>query len=295
VAGFVAASTLLVLTAACGGPAVDDGHEDPPEVVGHSESELSAEEEEAEAAPRLNREQLERYYAAQVAWRGCATGEGIVLSEPPPREVFVAGGGAWWVGSELSEDEWNRMVGDESGTSGLGARCGEPPLASDFLVGHEALERLYAWQVQVVSCLEAEGFPLDGAVPPVAEFVRTGGANWVPATEFTARYGFPEGPAWHRVATRCGSPTQDLWLGAADFVVDRAALEEQYEANLALTACLEGAGFAAPDPPPFDDFVDQLGWNWTNAGIWAAVYRDNDRDAVLAFADSIDQRCPGVS
>jgi hypothetical protein len=293
VARIAVAGMLLLLVAACGGTAVDDGHGDAPQVVGHAEPTAK----QPEPPPlRLSREQLERYYVAQTAWGDCATAAGIVLSEPPPLEDFLAGGGEWWVGADLSDDEWNRLQGDESGSSGLDLRCGEPPLAFDFAVGREALERLYAWQLEVVRCVEAEGFPLDGPIPLLDEFVRTGGTSWEPAREFTARYGFPEGAVWERLANRCGSPTgQDLWLGATDFEVDRPALVAQYEANLALTACLEGAGLTVPAPPPLEEFVDQLGWNWTHADIWAAVYRDNDRRAVRTFADRLDQACPGGS
>lgn len=63
------------------------------------------------------------------------------------------------------------------------------------------------------------------------------------------RYGFVRGAAWERIATRCGNSNQDLWLQATDFEVDRDGLEAQYAANLALTACLEEAGFAIPEPP----------------------------------------------
>lgn len=293
-AGIVVGSALALVPAACGGdsPQGADIASDSP-----SCEELPAAcdpDPDEHEPPPLTREQLERYYVAQIAWRTCAAGEGFALSEPPSLEEFLAGGGAWWAGADLSDEDWNRIVGDESGTPGFDLRCGEPPLASDFLVAREALEGLYAWQVGVVACLEAEGFPLDAPVPPLEEFVRTGGTSWVPAREFTGRYGFPEGATWQRLATRCGSPTQDLWLSATDFEADEAGLESQYEANLALTACLEGAGFSVPDPPPLDEFVGERGWNWTDADIWAAVYRDNDRNAVQAFADGLDQACPGV-
>lgn len=290
-AGMVVGIALALVFAACGGEEVETiGHDCPP--ADCPDDDLEDDHE----PPPLTPEQLERYYVAQVSWRDCAMGEGLALTEPPSLEEFAAGGGEWWVGAEISDDDWNRLiVGDESGNGGVGRRCGEPPLADEFLVGRDALERLYAWQVEVVACLEGEGFPLDTSAPPLEEFIETGGTAWVPAKEFHGRYGFPEGAPWTRIATRCGNLDQDLWLEATDFEVDRAALEAQYEENLALTACLEEASFAVPEPPSLDEFVDQLGWNWTNTGIWGAVYRDNDRGAVRAFADRIDQVCPEVS
>lgn len=283
---------VVLALGACGGDPAETGHGDPPEAF-HGDPDEPIEEEDEPEPPPLTREQLERYYVAQVAWRDCAVAEGLALTRPPTLEEFVADGGSWWVGAELSDDEWNTLIVGED-PSGVGARCGEPPLASDFRVGREALERLYAWRLRVVACLAAEGFPLDEQPPPLEEFIRTGGTNWTPAREFHSRYGFLEGKTWVRVHTRCGNDNQDLWLGATDFEVDRAALTAQYEANRALAACLEGGGFRVPPAPPLEEFIDELGENWSNADIWGAVYRDNDRRAVAEFVEGMDQACPGV-
>jgi hypothetical protein len=290
--GIVIATVLSLTLAACAD--TDAGHGDPPVSVS-DEGRPIGDEEEPEPAP-LTREQLERYYVAQVSWRECAVEEGVALSEPPSLEEFKADGGTWWVGAELSDEDWNRMFAGEE-PSRIDSLCGEPPFASDFRVGREALERLYAWQLKVVSCLEAEGFSLEGRAPPLEEFVRTGGTNWVPAREFHRRYGFPdlEDATWARVYTRCGNDNQDMWLQATDFEVDRAALKARYEENLALRDCLERAGLRVPAPPPLEEFIEELGENWSNADIWGAVYRDNDEKAVLDFVEGIDQACPGVS
>jgi hypothetical protein len=289
--GIVIATVLALTLAACADTDAEP-HGDFPVPVS-DEGRPTGDEEEHEPAP-LTREQLERYYVAQVSWRECAVEEGVALSEPPSLEEFKADGGTWSVGAELSDEDWNRMFAGEE-PSRIDSLCGEPPFASDFRVGREALERLYAWQMAVVACLEAEGFPLEGEAPPLEEFVRTGGTNWAPAREFHGRYGFLEGETWVRVYTRCGNDNQDLWLQATDFEVDRATLEAQYEVDLALAACLERAGFRVPAPPPLEEFIEELGENWSNADIWGAVYRDNDEKAVLDFVEGIDQACPGVS
>lgn len=108
-------------------PAADDvGHGDP----GESISEETVDEGPPEP---LTMRQMKRFYAAQVDWRTCAVDKGLALPDPPTLEEFVAGGGSWWVGRDLSEEEWNHMVvEDESGGGSLGAACGEPPTHSDF-------------------------------------------------------------------------------------------------------------------------------------------------------------------
>ena len=294
-AAAVVVSALAVALAACGDDLDEPSHGDP--VEGFStDNEPPIDEDEEDEFPRLTRDQLQRYYAAQIEWRDCAIGEGLALPEPPSLEEFVADGGKWWTGADVSDDDWNRLiVGDEDGEGRVGRSCGEPPGPHDFVVAREVLERLYAWQVRVVGCLGEQGFPLDTIAPPLEEFVESAGANWIPAREFHARYGFPDTPAWDRAAANCGNPDHDVWLQATDFEVDRAQLEAQYEENLGLTACLAEAGLTVPKPPALDAFVDHLGWNWAHADIWAAVYRDNDRDAVEALVDRIDELCPEFS
>ncbi len=106
--------------------AEDVGHGDPGESVGGE----TADEESPEP---LTMKQMKRFYAAQVDWRTCAVDEGLALPDPPTFEEFVAGGGTWWVGRDLSEEQWNHtVVGDESGGGSLGAACGEPATHSDF-------------------------------------------------------------------------------------------------------------------------------------------------------------------
>jgi hypothetical protein len=65
----------------------------------------------------------------------------------------------------------------------------------------------------------------------------------------------------------------------------------EYRNNLAVTRCLKEAGFVVLEPP-LEEFVEELGWNWAHADIWGAAYRDNDRDALEAFVDTLDQVCP---
>lgn len=206
----VVGSVLALGLAACG----DNLHGDPQD----PNRNRSAKADEHKP-PRLTRQQLKGYYVAQIAWHDCVVGEGLDLSQPPSLQEFVAEGGTWWAGSDISEDDWNRLFARPSRVSN---RCGEPPYADEFQVSQRALERLYAWQVKVVACLEAEGFPLEGSPPPVDEFIRTGGSNWVPAREFHNRYGYPGGAVGVRIATRCGNENQDLWLQATDFEVHRA-------------------------------------------------------------------------
>lgn len=250
--------------------------------------------EDEHGPPPLTREQLKRYHRAQVAWRDCAMEEGLTLPEPPTFEEFAADGGTWSVSADMSVEEWNQLIVGSGGSGRVGARCGEPPIPHEFMVSDEALRRLYAWQEQVVACLEAEGFSLETAAPPLEEFIESGGTNWTPAREFHRRYGFLEDTGTG-VYTRCGDSNQDLWLQATDFEVDRAALRGVYEDNLELTTCLQAAGFEVPEVPSWSEFVDRLGRNWTNADIWGAVYRDNERNAVRSFVDTMDQVCPGVS
>lgn len=245
--------------------------------------------------PPLTQKQLKRYYEAQLAWRACAMGQGLALPEPPTFEEYAADPGTWSVSADISDEEWNRLIVGTGGSGNVGARCGEPPGPHDFLVSDDAFRRLYAWQERVVACLEGEGFPLETTAPPIEEFVESGGTNWVPAREFHGTYGFLEGETWERVYTRCGNDNQDLWLDASDFEDHRPALRARYEENLALAACLEGAGFQVPAAPPIEEFIEELGENWSSADIWEAVYRDNERKAVQAFADTMDQVCPGVS
>ena len=289
--GVVIGSALLLVLTAC---ASDEGaahgaHPCPPECPDESI------EEDEHALPQLTREQLERYHGAQVAWRDCAMAEGLTLPEPPSFEEFAAEGGTWWVGYDMSNEEWNSQVVGSGGSGRVGERCGEPPTQHEFSVSDEAIRRLYAWQEQVVACLEAEGFPVDTTAPPIEEFVESGGANWTPARDFHRRYGFLEGATWVRVSTRCGNASQDLWLQARDFEVDRPVLRAGYQENLELTACLEEAGLRVPQPPSWEEFVDHLGSNWTNDDIWGAVYGDNERRSVRLFVDRMDQVCPGVS
>jgi len=276
---------LLALTACGDGEIVDS---DPPEAFGHPD-EVSEEEEEHEPPP-LSPQQMEAYYDAQITWRDCGIGAGLDLPEPPSLDEFVAEEGAWSVGADVSEEDWNRLVVDGR----VDKACGEPPGPYDFLVSREALERAYAWHLEVLACLEDEGFPVETTAPPMEEFVEAAGTNWSPARDFHRRYGFPSGADWDQVVARCGNSNQDLWLQATDLEVDREALEAQYEDHLALTACLEEAGFLVPEPPPLEEFIDRLGWNWAHADIWGAVYRDNDRRAVRAFVEGMDQACPGV-
>lgn len=275
---------LVVLLGACVDeePHADDClHEECDEIL----------EGEEEQLPVLSRDQRKRYYRAQVDWRECAIAEGMDLPEPPPLGQFVAGR-EWDVANDISDEDWNRMGG--LGEGGVAMACGEPPVPHEFLVGPEALERLYDWHVEVLACLEREGYPVDTTPPPVEDFVESSGRSWAPAREFHRRYGFLEGATWIRVHTRCGNDNHDMWLGATDFEVDRAALEARYEEHLALTACLEEAGFIVLEPPPLEEFIDELGWNWSHADIWGAAYRENDRRALHRFVDQMDQVCPDV-
>jgi hypothetical protein len=217
-AGIVVGTALALVLAACGQGGTHADPQDPNRDPRDPNPNRSA-EKSGHKLPRLTPQQLERYYLAQIAWRDCVVGEGLVFPQPPSLQEFVAEGGTWWVGSDISEDDWNRLF---AGPSQVSNRCGEPPYTADFQVGRRALERLYAWQVKVVACLEAERFPLDGSAPPVEEFIRTGGSNWVPAREFHSRYGYPGGAVGVRIATRCGNDDQDLWLQATDFDVHRA-------------------------------------------------------------------------
>ena len=294
----VAVPGLVALLAACGPN--EQLHGDPPPAF-HDEP--GVETTEPDPPVRLTPEQWERYYIAYVEWRDCIGEEGFILTEGPSPEEFVARGESWWAGEELNE-QWSDLQAANPRYAGLSRddaqyqlndHCGEAPFAYQFEVGRDAIGRLYDWQVEVVTCLETEGFPLDGPVPSREEFVRTGGSTWVPVREFTARYGSPQGATWVRLMSRCGSPTHDLWLQATDFQIDRKELKATYEEHLALTACLEGAGLTAPAAPPLEEFIDKLGWNWSHAGIWEAVYRDNNRKAVEAFANRIDQTCSGPS
>jgi hypothetical protein len=206
----VVGSVLALVLAACG----QNLHDDPKDPNQSRSAKV-----DRHKPPRLTRQQLKHYYVAQIAWRDCVVGEGLTLSQPPSLQEFMAEGGTWWAGSDISEDDWNRLF---AGPSRVSEHCGEPPYADEFQVGQRALERLYAWQVKVVACLEAEGFPLEGSPPPVAEFIRTGGRNWTPAREFHSRYGYPGGAVGVRIATRCGNENQDLWLQATDFEIHRA-------------------------------------------------------------------------
>lgn len=169
--------------------------------------------------PPLSRERMEAYYAAQITWRDCAIGEGLDLPEPPSLEEFAAEEGAWWVGADVSEEDWNtHIVEDESGNGRVGRACGEPPHTSQFLVSREALERAYAWNLEVLACLDDEGFPVETTPPPLEDFVEAVGKNWSPYRDFTRRYGrFPSGADWDRVVVRCGGSNSDLWLEAWDF------------------------------------------------------------------------------
>jgi hypothetical protein len=291
--GIVVGTVLTLAVAGCGAEEYTTiSHNDPPPVGLHDDPDQATEVEEE--PPPLTKVQLERYYVAQVSWHDCVSREGVALSEPPPLEEFLADGGAWSAGSDLSGEEWNRLFGGNR-PSRVGTLCGEPPFESDFRVGREAMERLFAWQLEVVACLAVEGFPLEQEAPSIEDFVRTAGTNWVPVREFDERYGYLEGGTWVRVYTRCGNDNQDMWLRATDFEIDRAELKAQYEANVALAACLEGGGFSVPPAPPLREFIDELGENWSHADIWGAGYRDNDRKAVSFFAEGIDQACPGAS
>lgn len=286
--GVVVGSALLLVLTAC---ASDEGaahgvHPCPPECPDES-----IEDEDEHELPPLSPQQMEAYYDAQITWRDCGIGAGLDLPEPPSLDEFVAEEGAWSVDADVFEEEGNRLVGDGR----VDKACGQPPYPHVFLVSREALERAYAWHLDVLACLEDEGFPVETTAPPMEEFVETFGTNWSPARDFHRRYGFPSGADWDQVIARCGNSNQDLWLQATDLEVDRKALEAQYEDHLALTACLEEAGFLVPEPPPLEEFIDRLGWNWAHADIWGAVYRDNERKAVRAFVDTMDQVCPGVS
>jgi hypothetical protein len=285
-AAAVVGSALVLVLAACGEAQVahDVVDECPPDC---------AEEDEEHERPTLTRAQMKRYYRAQVVWRDCAMAEGLDLPEPPTWKRFVADGGTWSVGADLSDDDWDVLNADvEDGGESVIRACGVLPVPQEFLVSPEALERLYAWNQQVLACLEAEGFPVDTAAPPVEDFVESAGRSWSPAGDFHARYGYPQDEEWMRVAARCGNHEDDVWLQPDDFEIKRATLKAQYRRHLALTACLEEAGFVVPEPPPLEEFIEELGWNWAHADIWGAVYRDNDRDAVGAFVDRIDELCP---
>jgi hypothetical protein len=136
--GRLTAVLLALVVSACGvagGGGKSTGLQPTAEDVGHGDPGESIGEEtvEEDSPEPLTMRQLKRFYAAQVEWRTCAVDEGLVLPDPPTLEQFVAGGGSWWVGHDLSEEEWNRMVvGDESGGGSLGEACGEPPTHSDF-------------------------------------------------------------------------------------------------------------------------------------------------------------------
>lgn len=136
--GRVTPVLLALALGACGvtgGGATSVGVQPAAEDVGHGDPAESLGEEtvEDDSLEPLTTGQLQRFHAAQVEWRRCAVDEGIALPDPPTLEEFVAGGGSWWVGDDVSEEDWNhRVVGDESGVGALGATCGEPPTHSDF-------------------------------------------------------------------------------------------------------------------------------------------------------------------
>jgi hypothetical protein len=288
----------VVLAAGCGQGGGDLSHGDGREVdedePGHGDMSDDLDGKEIEEIPPrpLTADGLERYYAAQVDWRMCAVEAGLDLPEPPSLEVFLADEGRWSVFADLTDDDWNRHIaGDESESGGMvGARCGEPPFEGEFRVEEEALRRLHRFQVELAACLATEGYELDLDSPTEEEFVASGGRNWNVWGELRERVELTD-QQYGSINERCGSSLGELPLDLHSFEIDPAVLEGRYESLLALKACLEEAGFVLPDPPPRDAYLaGDVGTNWQ---LWTDAYRHNDRDQLQAFADGLDQACPG--
>jgi hypothetical protein len=285
---------VLFAVAGCGGEGLPS-----PEVLddepGHGDhgDDLAGEAVE-EVPPRpLTAAELERYHAAQVAWWECARQEGLALPDPPSLEEFIADGGGWWVGFDLSEDEWNRLVDDEAGEQlPAGVVCGEPPGDYEFRVEEDAVRRFHAFQLDLIDCLAEEGFPIDTDAPTEEEFVAAGGRGWDGWSEFAARYDVTD-ELHERLDAHCGSSITDLPLNVHSFEEDPAVLERRYEEWLSLHACLTAAGFDLPEPPDRDTYLaGTVGTRWD---VWIDAYGRNDRAELSVFADLLEQGCPAGS
>jgi hypothetical protein len=250
-------------------------------------------EDVEEVPPRpLTVAEMERYYAAQIAWRTCALDDGLELPDPPSLEGFVADGATWWVGYDLTDDEWNLMMGDESGTTGPGATCGEPPLPTDFRVEEHALRRFHAFQLDLVACLAEQGLVLQLDPPTEDTFVEAGGRGWHVWTELSQQH-HPSQQVQDQLEAACGSSIGELpSLDIHSFELDRSVLEARFEEQLELRSCLEAAGFVLSGPPDRNAYLDgAVGTYWD---LWGDAYRRNDRDELSAFADGLDQGCPAA-
>lgn len=295
--GGVSLLLAVMLAGACGQGDAASGRGDLPDVEeepGHGDMPDDLDGEEVnDTLPRpLTADELERYYRAQVGWRVCAVEAGLDLPQPPSLETFMADGGGWSVGAELTDEEWNRrVVGDEAGGEPtVGTRCGEPPYEGEFRVEEVALRRFHRFQVQLAACLAAEGYALDLDPPTEDAFVASGGRNWAVWAELLHRFDVTERDH-DTLNVRCGSSIGELPLDLHGFEIDPGELEARYESRLALKACLEEAGFVLPDPPTRDAYrAGDVGTAWE---VWTDAYRNNDREQLQAFADGIDQACPG--
>lgn len=288
----LAVGLLLLAGFGCGS---DDPDGTEPGVTGedpeHGDHGDDLPDEAEEIPPRpLTVAEMERYYAAQIDWRTCAVEDGLELPDPPSLEGFVADGATWWVGYDLTDDEWNRMIGDESGTTGPGATCGEPPGPTDFRVEEHALRRFHAFQLDLAACLAEQGLVLQHDPPTEDEFVEAGGRGWHVWAELTRQHHLSQ-QVQDQLEARCGSSISELpSLDIHSFELDRSVLEARYEEQLELTSCLADAGFVLSDPPDRDAYLDgAVGTYWD---LWGDAYRRNDRDELSAFADGLDQGCP---
>ena len=255
-------------------------------------------ESEAEVPPRdLTVTELERYYDAQVSWRACAMEaaaglEGAELAPPASRADFVASGGeVWSVGNEASE---LNVPADPAATGGpeeyesvwdfMVAACGWAPSPDEYRVEEEALRRLHAFQLDLVTCLATQGYPVDGTPPTEDAFVEAGGHGWSVWQQLRERY--TVGDHLHeRLNAACGSSVGELPLDLHSFEIDRDTLERRYEGLLALARCLEDAGFVLSDPPSREAYLaGDVGTNWD-------PWLDADAGNVQDWPD-IGEACP---
>jgi hypothetical protein len=202
---FLVALVALALSAGCGGDELDGAdHGDPIAVDPASGEPLGPPEDNSSPTEVFFNHLMETKYCLEE-WAGLA------VSEPPPLESFLAGGGTNW-------DPWQEAI-EKYGADAIGETCGPrldlsywearareaegqeqgplpPPSRGDF-------EAFYTFQRGLRACFEAHGFPLPDP-PSLESFIASGATNWSPLSQLLDLHpSASEADVWDQLEAEC--------------------------------------------------------------------------------------------